>query len=204
LPDETAEYIVKYSTKTGPVAESTDSPSTSELRKLADEVLSRIEVFLDFPAPGVAFQDLGPVFADQRLLERIARAIAIHFAGKFDTVLAVEARGFILGTAVAQLTGCQLALARKPGKLPGPVHTVSYELEYGKANLEVQQNIFDRVPRTLIVDDVLATGGTVCAAAELVNRGGGQVVGCALVLAIATLSGLSRLEPFDVFTLLTI
>jgi adenine phosphoribosyltransferase len=173
------------------------------LRALADDVSALIEVFPDFPVPGIAFQDLCPVFATQSLLNRIAVAVADYFRDRFDAVLAIEARGFILGTAVAQLTGSRLVLARKAGKLPGPVNAASYALEYGKAGLEVQHHAFDRGRRTLIVDDVLATGGTALAAAELVGRGGGEVVGCAFVVAIGELPGLSRLGSFDVFNVIT-
>lgn len=185
----------------------TDSASAtgtdeSSVAALAADVARRVRVQPDFPVPGIAFQDLCPVFADQSLLTRTADAIVQRFAGRFDGVLAVEARGFVLGTAVAQRSGRALILARKPGKLPGAVHSVTYELEYGSAALEVQHDACAFARRLLVVDDVLATGGTVAAAAKLVGLAGGQVAGCAWVLAIAGLRGTDRLASFDNFALL--
>lgn len=170
---------------------------------LAGELRSRVRVHQDFPSSGVLFQDLCPVLATPRLLRRLAEAVASRFASVFDVVLAVEARGFVLGTAVAQVAGAPLVLARKRGKLPGPVHTVDYTLEYGNTTLETQRGAFAAGARVLVVDDVLATGGTLLAARELVRRGQGVIAGYAVLLTIPGLGGAARLAPAEVFSVAT-
>jgi adenine phosphoribosyltransferase len=119
-------------------------------------------------------------------------------------VLAVEARGFIVGTTTADVSGRPLTLARKRGKLPGPVRAAHYALEYGQATLEIQDDAFAPGERVLVVDDVLATGGTLAVAGELVRGGGATVAGYAVVLQLAELGGAARLAPAPVFSLLTI
>lgn len=179
-------------------------PASSDLDALAGDILAAARVVPDFPKPGIGFQDLCPVLARPRLLARIADTIAGRFAGACDAVLAIEARGFVYGTAIAQAADLPLVLARKAGKLPGPVDGVEYALEYGHAVLETQRDAFPSGARVLLVDDVLATGGTLRAAAELVHKGQGVVAGCAVVLAIAGLNGARRLAPADVFTIVTV
>ncbi|MFH8570337.1 adenine phosphoribosyltransferase [Streptomyces sp. NPDC017993] len=166
-------------------------------------VRQRIRVFPDFPQPGIQFQDLTPVFGDPALVRRLATAFTEVFAGAFDRVLAIEARGFILGTAVAAAADRPLILARKKGKLPGPVHRAEYELEYGTATLEIQRDALAPGARVLVVDDVLATGGTFAAAGALVTGGGGDIAGYAVAASIGGLDGAARLAPARVFSLLT-
>jgi adenine phosphoribosyltransferase len=170
--------------------------------RLDAELSTAIRVFPDFPTEGVQFQDLTPVFADPDLLRRLADAVAAAFDGGFDRVLAVEARGFVLGTAVAARSGRPLVLARKPGKLPGPVHRAEYALEYGASALELQRDALRPADRVLVVDDVLATGGTLAAAGALVAASGAEVVGYAVVSVVAGLGGLDRLGPTRVFAVL--
>jgi adenine phosphoribosyltransferase len=172
--------------------------------KLAGLVTERIRVVPDFPRPGIAFQDLCGVFADPRLLSAIAAAMADAFAGDFDRVLAVEARGFVLGTAVALHSGVPLVLARKKGKLPGRLRSVAYQLEYGQAELEIQHAAVAPGEQVLVVDDVLATGGTLAAASALVEQAGASTAGHAVLLEIAALNGAQRLRPAPVFTLLSV
>lgn len=181
----------------------TSQPADPIVAELAGEIMSQIRVFPDFPSSGVLFQDLCPILAQPQLLRRLADAIAARFATGFDVVLAVEARGFVLGTAVAQAAAAPLVLARKPGKLPGPVHSVDYTLEYGSTTLEMQHGAFGAGARVLVVDDVLATGGTLLAGRELVRQGGGELAGYAVLLTIAGLGGTSRLAPVEVFSIAT-
>jgi adenine phosphoribosyltransferase len=121
--------------------------------------------------------------------------LAAAFDDEFDAVLGVEARGFVIGTAVAMSRDCPLLLARKPGKLPGRLHAADYDLEYGTATLTMQQGELSAGQRVLIVDDVLATGGTLAAAAELIGLAGAAVAGFAVVLELTALGGADRLAP---------
>jgi adenine phosphoribosyltransferase len=180
--------------------------SESVTEGVASLLSERIRVVPDFPRPGIAFQDLCPVFAVPGLLGDIAAAMADAAVNncRFDRVLAVEARGFILGAAIALRSAAPLALARKEGKLPGPVHTASYELEYGQASLEIQQSAIKPGERILIVDDVLATGGTLAAAAALVAEAAATTAGHAVAVRISALSGERRLRPSPVFALLSV
>ena len=150
----------------------------------------------DFPAPGVVFQDLCGVYLRPALVRGLANAVAAAVPGGFDRVLAIDARGFLLGMAVAQVAERPLALARKPGKLPGPVHREAYDLEYGNDALEVGCDALPPGCRVLAVDDVLATGGTLAAAVALTERAGARVAGLAVILEIAGLGGRDRLAGF--------
>jgi adenine phosphoribosyltransferase len=158
----------------------------------------------DFPRPGIGFQDLCPVLARPRLLAGIADAVAARFAGSCDALLAVEARGFVYGAAIARAAELPLVLARKAGKLPGPVDGVEYALEYGRGRLEIQHEAFTPGARILLVDDVLATGGTLQAAATIVHNGHGVVAGCAVVMTISGLGGPDRLAPAEIFSVVTV
>ena len=174
------------------------------ISSLARTVAALLRAHPDFPEPGVLFQDLGPVYAAPGALAELASAVAGRYAGDFDAVVAIEARGFVLGAAVAQQAGQPLVLARKPGKLPGELHTVTYSLEYGEAELQTQTDVFPPEARVLLVDDVLATGGTLAAAARLVELGGGRVAGYAVVVTIAALGGPRRLAGIPGFSVLTL
>ncbi|MEQ0562231.1 adenine phosphoribosyltransferase [Amycolatopsis sp. NEAU-NG30] len=171
---------------------------------LAPAVAALLRGYPDFPEPGVLFQDLGPVYADPGTLAGLASAVAARYDGAFDAVVAIEARGFVLGAAVAQHAAKPLVLARKPGKLPGELHSVAYALEYGEAVLQTQKDAFAPGARVLLVDDVLATGGTLAAAGRLVELGGGRVAGYAVVVTIAALGGTRRLAGIPGFSVLTL
>ncbi|MQA93632.1 MAG: adenine phosphoribosyltransferase [Streptosporangiales bacterium] len=186
------------------MTERIDAPPAAPDAPLAERIARGIRVIPDFPEPGIAFQDLCGVFGTPELLRGIAAEMAGGCAGGFDRVLAVEARGFVLGTAVALHSGRPLVLARKRGKLPGAVHAASYQLEYGSGVLEVQRTALAAADRVLVVDDVLATGGTLAAAGELVTRAGAEVAGYAVVLAITALHGDRRLHPTPLHTLLPV
>jgi adenine phosphoribosyltransferase len=159
----------------------------------------------DFPKPGIVFKDLMPLFADGPAFRRVVDGIVAHFEPVgFDVVAGVEARGFVVAAAVAYATGAGVVPVRKAGKLPRRTLSASYELEYGEATLEVHEDAFVAGQRVLVVDDVLATGGTAGAALELVERAGGTVAGFTVLMELAFLKGRERLDPRTVHALLTV
>ena len=139
----------------------------------------------DFPEPGILFRDLSGLFADAVGLRTVAEALVDGF-GPVDAVAGVEARGFVLGTAAAVATGHGMLAVRKAGKLPGDVLSESYALEYGSASLEVHPDTLPRGARVVIVDDVLATGGTLTATLRLMERAGWEVAGVAVVIELSS------------------
>ena len=148
----------------------------------------------DFPSPGILFRDVTPLLASPDAFGAAARAMAEPFrAARPDKILGIEARGFLFGTALARELHVGLVPARKPGKLPRATEGVSYGLEYGKDRLEVHADAFGRGERVLIVDDVLATGGTAKAAAELAEKLGARVVGVSVFIELEALGGRARL-----------
>jgi adenine phosphoribosyltransferase len=158
----------------------------------------------DWPQPGVTFKDITPLLADHTAFAGAVDAIVSHHGrGRIDKVAGIEARGFIIAAAVAYHCGAGFVPVRKAGKLPSPVHSAAYSLEYGEATLEVHQDAFAPGERVLLVDDVLATGGTVAAAADLVARAGGEVAGCSVLLELSALGGRQRLSDLDIHALLT-
>lgn len=161
-----------------------------------------IRVIPNFPKPGILFRDVTPLLADGPAFRSAVDAIAGEYRGRVDTVLGVESRGFIFGAAVAYALGCGLAIVRKPGKLPHATFSAEYALEYGQDALEIHQDAFGHPCRVLIVDDLLATGGTAAATASLVEQLGGQIVACAFLIELVELGGRDRLAPHPVFSLL--
>jgi len=159
----------------------------------------------DFPQPGVVFKDLTPLLADGPAFAETIRAIVEHHgADSFDVVAGIEARGFMLAAAVAYATGVGMVPIRKAGKLPRQAHAATYELEYGQATLEVHVDAFMAGQRVLVVDDVLATGGTAAATLGLVEQAGGVVAGFSVVLELSFLGGRERLASHTVHALLTV
>lgn len=180
------------------------APTLTETVQSTDvsEVLERLCATVpDYPSEGIVFKDLTPVFADGPALKLVVDAILAPFAGKFDAVAGVEARGFLLAAAAAYATGTGVITIRKAGKLPRAVHAESYALEYGRATLEVHQEDIPVGTRVLILDDVLATGGTLGAAATLLERAGAVVAGIGVVLEIDALPGRANLPGRDVVSL---
>jgi adenine phosphoribosyltransferase len=158
----------------------------------------------DFPRPGIVFKDITPLLLDPHAIDSAVEGIG-EWAGPrgVDYVVAAEARGFILGAAIARELGAGFVPARKPGRLPAEVVTAEYILEYGIDAVEMHADALAHGARVLIHDDLLATGGTARALAELVERLGATVVGCAFIVELAFLDGRRRLEGFDVHALVT-
>ena len=155
----------------------------------------------DFPKPGVIFKDITPLLANGPALRWTVDHFCERYQGTVDMVLGIESRGFIVGSAVAYALGVGLALVRKPGKLPGETYAAEYELEYGNDVLEIHRDAFGHPCRVLILDDLLATGGTAGAAIELVEHLRGEVVECAFVIELSFLDGRRRLHPHRVYSL---
>lgn len=168
---------------------------------LAERVAAAVRDVPDFPKPGIRFKDLTPLLADGPLFAEVGRAIAAEHDG-FDVVAGVEARGFLFAAAVAIAAGTGVVPIRKAGKLPWTTITAAYALEYGEAVVEVHSDAFAEHRRVLLVDDVLATGGTIAAAADLVGRAGGELVGVSVLLELAALGGRKHLGDLDVHTIL--
>jgi adenine phosphoribosyltransferase len=171
---------------------------TSEISRL---VASMVREVPDFPAPGVQFKDLTPLLADARGLAAVTDALAATATG-VDLVAGIDARGFLLGAAVATKLGTGVLAVRKGGKLPPPVLAETYNLEYGTATLEIPADGIDISGRTVvIIDDVLATGGTLAAAARLLEGSGATVTGAAVVLELSGLGGRAAVRPLPVTSL---
>ena len=151
-------------------------------------IAARLRDVQDFPIPGVLFKDITPLLADPHALAAVTTALAETAGEGVDLVAGIEARGFLLAGAVARELGCGLLPVRKAGKLPPPTISRSYELEYGTAQIEVPTGVLDG-KRVLLLDDVLATGGTMRAAADLLTEAGASVVALAVLLEIAVLGG---------------
>jgi adenine phosphoribosyltransferase len=158
----------------------------------------------DFPRPGIVFKDITPVLASPVALDAAVRGLAEWARPRaVDLVIGAEARGFLLGPALARELGAGFVLARKPGKLPRETVSAEYMLEYGTDVLELHSDAIHAGSRVLVHDDLLATGGTACATCELVEQLGGIVVGCAFLIELGFLGGRARLEPRDAHALVT-
>lgn len=157
----------------------------------------------DFPKPGIIFKDITPLLSNGLLFGKTIDLIAERYRGqKIDTVLGIESRGFIFGSALAYKLGAGFSVVRKPGKLPYDTHSASYELEYGKDTLEIHVDAVRPDARVVIADDLIATGGTAAATAELVSKLGATVVECAFVIELGFLNGREKLKPHKVFSVL--
>jgi adenine phosphoribosyltransferase len=185
------------------VADGDSGPEVARL--VADQVID----VPDFPQPGIVFKDLTPLFADGPAFHATIDAIVAHYrqdtgAAGFDVVAGIEARGFVIAAAVAYATGVGVVPIRKAGKLPRETVRETYALEYGEATLELHTDAFAGGQRVLLVDDVLATGGTAEASLRLVEAAGGVVAGFTVLLELAFLDGRGRLNPRPVHALLTV
>jgi adenine phosphoribosyltransferase len=161
----------------------------------------------DFPKPGILFYDITTLLKDKLGFARLIDALSENYIGRekekeIDLVLGIEARGFIFGPALAYRLNAGFVPVRKPGKLPAETVKISYELEYGSNALEVHKDAIKKGQRVLIVDDLLATGGTAVATADLASGLGAQIVGVAFVVELDFLKGREKLSKYDVFSLL--
>jgi adenine phosphoribosyltransferase len=158
----------------------------------------------DFPEPGIVFKDIMPLLADPATLREAVDLLADWVEPrKPDLILGAEARGFILGAALAYKLGCGFIAARRPGKLPWKTVSATYALEYGENTLELHADAISQGARVLVHDDLLATGGTAAAICDLVEQLGGEIVGLAFVIELTFLEGRKPLEKYDVHSLIT-
>ncbi len=157
----------------------------------------------DYPKPGILFKDITPLLHDATAFKAAVSAIAAQ-AGPVDKVAGLEARGFLLAAPVALELGAGLVPVRKSGKLPSATYTETYDLEYGTATIEVHRDAFDPGDRVLIVDDVLATGGTAQAAVSLVNKSGAEVAGLSVLMELTFLNGRDRLADLPIHSLVAV
>lgn len=157
----------------------------------------------DFPKPGIVFKDITPLLCNGTLFSRTIDIFAERYRDqKIDTVLGIESRGFIVGAALAYRLGAGFCVVRKPGKLPYQTHSASYDLEYGTDTLEIHIDALPAKARVVIADDLIATGGTAAATAQLVSKLGAEVIECAFVIELAFLNGREKLKPHRVFSIL--
>ncbi|MCZ7643877.1 MAG: adenine phosphoribosyltransferase [Planctomycetota bacterium] len=158
----------------------------------------------DFPKPGIVFKDIMPLLSDPAALRYLVDAMFVHYFGtRVDLVVSAEARGFILGPAVAYHLGAGFVPVRKPGKLPFKTKEVSYDLEYGKDTLTIHEDAIKPGDQVLLIDDLLATGGTMAATAKLVEELGGKVIGAGFIIELTFLKGRDKLAPYNVHSLIT-
>jgi len=151
----------------------------------------------DFPKPGILFKDITPVLQDPRAFNDAVEDLASHLNGA-NIVAGIESRGFIFAAAIAAKHNLGLVLLRKPGKLPRKTHVVQYQLEYGFDSLEIHEDSLDKNDSVLLVDDVLATGGTLLAGSELIAKTGAKLTNCAVFIEISALNGRNRLSSIPV------
>jgi adenine phosphoribosyltransferase len=156
----------------------------------------------DFPKPGIVFKDITPLLTEAKGLRDAVAAMADPFRGQVDTVLGIESRGFIFGAPVAIELGVGLALVRKPGKLPSDTRQATYELEYGSDTLEIHTDAVPRGGRVVLVDDLLATGGTASAALDLVRALGAEIVGASFLIELGFLPGRGKVAPVPVHSVI--
>lgn len=168
-----------------------------------ENLRSYIRDIPDFPKKGILFRDISPLLGNPKAFQSVIAELAARWDGKADAIAVLDARGFIFGSPLALQLGLPLALVRKKGKLPFKSYQVSYGLEYGEDTLELHQDAFAPGARVLIVDDLLATGGTAAAAAELIEKTGAVVAGCAFVIELSGLEGRQKLGDYPIDSLLT-
>ncbi|XP_048814769.1 adenine phosphoribosyltransferase [Lagopus muta] len=175
--------------------------SQERLRAVRDRVRS----FPDFPVPGVLFRDISPLLKDPVAFKALIDLLEDHLRASFpkiDVIAGLDSRGFLIGPPLAQRLGVGFVLIRKKGKLPGPTESISYALEYGKAELEIQSDAVEAGQKVVVVDDLLATGGTMRAACELLARLKADILECLVVIELKALGGAAKLEPIPFHSLL--
>ncbi|XP_075432915.1 adenine phosphoribosyltransferase [Ascaphus truei] len=187
----------------------TGSPFTDWIvmseQQLEERVRRAVRVFPDFPSPGIYFRDITPVLKDPAAFSAAIDLFVSHLRANFqkiDVIAGLDSRGFLFGPALAQRLGIGFVLIRKKGKLPGPTESVSYTLEYGKAELEIQCDAVEPGQKVVIIDDLLATGGTMGAACELINRRKADILACLVLIELTSLHGADKVKPHTVHSLL--
>jgi len=169
----------------------------------AQELLEKIRIIPDFPKKGIKFLDLTTLFNDADGLRRVVDLLADRYKDvKIDQVVGIEARGFVVAAALALRLGCGVTLIRKPGKLPGERVSEKYSLEYGTNEIQIHKDAFNSGDSVLLVDDLLATGGTMAASISLVERLGAKVAGVAFIVELTFLKGRDKLGDHPVFALI--
>ena len=157
----------------------------------------------NFPKPGILFKDITPLLADPEAFHTAIQRMMAHYENvSIDAISAAEARGFLFAAPLAYLMNKPLVPLRKPGKLPYQTHKLQYDLEYGQAELQVHVDGFNPGAKVLLIDDLLATGGTLEAACKLIEQAGARVIGCAVLVELSFLNGREKLRPHDVFSLI--
>ena len=159
----------------------------------------------DFPKPGIMFKDISPILQDGALFAEVIDIIGGRYENQqIDSIVVIDARGFIFGSALAYKLGCGISLVRKQGKLPWKTHSVSYELEYGSAAVEIHIDAVSVGERVLIVDDLLATGGTAKAGADLIEKIGARIIALEFVIELSLLNGRDKLDGYTVNSLIEV
>lgn len=168
----------------------------------SDAIKARIRDVPDFPKPGITFKDITPLLADPTAFNLCLDTTAAHFDSvTLDAIVGIESRGFIFGAALASRLRKSFVPVRKPGKLPARTHRIEYQLEYGSDALEIHVDALQPGAKVLVIDDLLATGGTAWAACQLVRALGAEVIGASFVVELTFLSGRQRIQPVEVFSL---
>jgi adenine phosphoribosyltransferase len=156
----------------------------------------------DFPKPGINFKDISPLLADGEAFSECTSELAVHMPDDIDAIVGIESRGFLFGAALAQLTGVGFVPIRKPGKLPADTHAIEYELEYGTGVLEIHRDALSKGHKVIVIDDLLATGGSAAATIALIEKLGAKVEACLFVIELDFLAGRKRLSPIPVHSIL--
>ena len=174
-----------------------------EINATLEDVRAAIRDVHDFPKPGIVFKDISPVLQNSDLFRCVIEDMVTRYRDQdVHAIAAIDARGFIFGSVLAYRLGCELALVRKKGKLPWKTESIAYDLEYGSNEIEIHADAVDHLDRVLVVDDLLATGGTAAAAIELVQRLGGTVIGAEFLVELSFLNGRERLAPTPIHAIL--
>ncbi|CRG91527.1 adenine phosphoribosyltransferase [Talaromyces islandicus] len=185
--------------------QSSNPASATELASLKIRLRAALRQFPDFPSPGILFEDILPIFADPTLHEALLRSLELHISEAYhqkpDVIVGLDARGFLFGPSLALRLGASFVPVRKQGKLPGPCETEAYQKEYGQDFFQMQADAVKKGQTVLVVDDIIATGGSAAAAGSLVQKLGGNLLGFVFILELDFLKGRDKL-PAPVFTLL--
>jgi adenine phosphoribosyltransferase len=172
-------------------------------KRIRMDLASYIRDIPDFPKTGIIFKDITPLLADPAAFQHAIKLLSDHYRDKhIDAVAAAEARGFLFAAPLALQLKKPLIPLRKPGKLPFRTYSLKYELEYGTAELQMHIDGVVGGHRVLLIDDLLATGGTMHAGCQLIEKAGGQVAGCAFLVELAFLKGRDKLRPYEIFSLI--